>query len=163
MLITKASNRTQIKIIVNLAKTIWRETYVPIIGEAQVKYMLKTFQSEKSITEQLKEGLEYYLVSKASKNIGYFAISIQDNDLFLSKIYISTIEQGKGFGKNTLLFIEQIARQHNAQTISLSVNKNNIGAIKAYKKMGFINLGSVIQKIGNGFIMDDYKMIKKLY
>ena len=44
--------------------------------------------------------------------------------------------------------------------IWLTVNKYNTAAIKAYKKMGFINIAAITQDIGNGFIMDDYKMEK---
>ncbi len=44
----------------------------------------------------------------------------------------------------------------------LTVNKNNVRAINAYEKIGFKNLGSVIQEIGHGFVMDDYKMEKTI-
>lgn len=40
----------------------------------------------------------------------------------------------------------------------LTVNKNNVKAIRAYEKTGFKNIGSLVQDIGNGFVMDDYKM-----
>jgi ribosomal protein S18 acetylase RimI-like enzyme len=42
----------------------------------------------------------------------------------------------------------------------LTVNKNNVNAIKAYEKMGFRNVGSLVQDIGDGFVMDDYAMEK---
>jgi len=42
----------------------------------------------------------------------------------------------------------------------LSKNKNNISAVKVYEKMGFKNLGPVVQDIGNVFIMDDFRMEK---
>jgi RimJ/RimL family protein N-acetyltransferase len=46
--------------------------------------------------------------------------------------------------------------------IALTVNKNNVNSIKAYEKMGFKNVGSVVQDIGSGYVMDDYKMEKTL-
>jgi RimJ/RimL family protein N-acetyltransferase len=42
------------------------------------------------------------------------------------------------------------------------VNKNNVNSIKVYEKLGFKKTGPVIQDIGNGFVMDDYKMEKDI-
>jgi diamine N-acetyltransferase len=44
----------------------------------------------------------------------------------------------------------------------LTVNKNNTGAISVYEKIGFRNVGSLVQDIGSGFVMDDYAMEKTL-
>jgi len=44
---------------VNLAREIWTDHYVPIIGQAQVDYMLDTFQREEAIAAQLAGGYEY--------------------------------------------------------------------------------------------------------
>lgn len=35
-------------------------------------------------------------------------------------------------------------------------------AIRFYKKPGFITESCVVLDIGNGFVMDDYKMVKNL-
>jgi diamine N-acetyltransferase len=40
------------------------------------------------------------------------------------------------------------------------INENQIKTIKTYEKIGFKNLGPVVQDIGNGFVMDDFKMEK---
>ena len=37
---------------------------------------------------------------------------------------------------------------------------NNIGAISAYEKLGFRKVGSLVQDIGSGFVMDDFAMEK---
>ena len=66
----------------------------------------------------------------------------------------------KGFGKKAVQFVEALARRLNLKKISLTVNRNNISAVKAYEKMGFKNLGPVVQDIGNGFMMDDFRMEK---
>jgi len=71
-------------------------------------------------------------------------------------------ERGKGLGKKAIQFIERLAKEKGVRKIALTVNKNNRDAIKAYERLGFKNLGSLIQEIGNGFIMDDYKMEKTL-
>ena len=162
MLITKISNEKQLDIVVELAYTIWNEYFTPIIGQAQVDYMLDKFQSKKSIGQQLQNGFVYYLITNNSEPVGYTGIIIKEKELFLSKIYILSTERNKGIGKEAISFLEQFALEQGAQKITLTVNKDNLDTIEAYKKMGFVNLGSVVQDIGNNFVMDDYKMEKEL-
>ncbi len=162
MLITKVADEEQVEIVVELAHTIWHEYFTPIIGKAQVDYMLEKFQSKESIIQQIRSGVVYFLMIHNSESIGYAAIILKDREVFLSKFYIISAERNKGFGKQSMIFLEQLAMGQNAQKISLTVNKNNFNTIQAYQKMGFVNLGSIIQNIGKDFVMDDYKMEKRL-
>ena len=59
-------------------------------------------------------------------------------------------------------FIESKAKHYQLKTIRLTVNINNVNAIKAYEKLGFKNVGPLVTDIGNGFVMDDYQMEKAL-
>ena len=52
----------QIEILSKLACEIWNQHFVPIIGQAQVDYMLNKFLSPKALTEQIASGYEYFLV-----------------------------------------------------------------------------------------------------
>jgi len=157
---SEVSTENQIEIVEALAKEIWTEHYVPIIGEDQVKYMLENFQSKRTISEQIGAGFLYFLIKEEDQFIGYVAVLPKGNELLLSKIYIKSLRRGKGYGGKAILFIETIAKERGLKKIVLTVNKNNRAAIKAYEKFGFTNLGSIIQEIGGGFIMDDYKMEK---
>ena len=150
----------QIEIVGSLAEEIWTEHYVPIIGKEQVEYMLDKFQSVQSISDQIRSGSLYFLVKEDNQFIGYIGVQPKGDELFLSKIYIKSSERGKGLGKKAIHFIEKLAKGKGLRKIALTVNKNNRVAIKAYESLGFKNLGSVIQEIGSGFVMDDYKMEK---
>ena len=55
-------------------------------------------------------------------------------------------------------FILSRAKDLEAIAVTLTVNINNTNSIKAYEKMGFINIGPVVADIGAGFVMDDFKM-----
>ena len=162
MLIKKVSDEKQIELVAELAHTIWHEYFTPIIGKAQVAYMLEKFQSKKSITQQIQNGIIYFVMINNSQPIGYTGVSLKDRELFLSKLYIISAERNKGFGRQTMTFLEQLAHEQGTQKITLTVNKNNSDTIRAYQKMGFINTGPVIQDIGENFVMDDYKMEKPL-
>ncbi len=153
---------SQIVVVETLAKEIWTEHYTPIIGKDQVEYMLEKFQSREAIAEQIRSGYQYFIIREDDKSIGYLSIISRVNDLFLSKIYIKSIERGKGFARKAIQFVENLAKGKGLKKITLTVNKNNINSIKAYEKIGFKNLGSIVQDIGGGFIMDDYEMAKVL-
>lgn len=150
-----------VKIVEKLADDIWREHYTPIIGEDQVNYMLEKFQSFSAIETQIKEGAYYYLVYYMDSPVGYFSYYLQDNTLFLSKIYVDSKLRGTGLGRFSIDFIEQQAKERELDSITLTVNKNNSNTISAYKKMGFEIEEAIVMDIGNGFVMDDYKMIKR--
>lgn len=162
MTIQPVQNESEIEVVVNLANEIWNEHFTPIIGKAQVDYMLEKFQSRKAISEQIENGFLYYLVRINKNSIGYIGIYPKQDELFLSKIYIRSSKRGKGYGRKAIQFLEKLAQEKGLRKITLTVNKNNTDTIKAYEEFGFKNLGSVVQDIGNGFIMDDYGMEKTI-
>ena len=162
-IIETVSDENQIVIIENLAKEIWNEYFTAIIGKAQVDYMLEKFQSKKAITEQIENGFLYFLLKNNENPVGYIAVIAEDKQLFLSKLYITLAERSKGYGRKAIEFLEQLAIEKKLSKISLTVNRNNSATISCYKKLGFENRGNTVQDIGNGFVMDDYKMEKKLY
>lgn len=162
MLIEKVTDNNQIEIIEALANEIWNEHFTPIIGKAQVDYMLENFQSKKNISEQIHQGYLYFLFKINDGYIGYAGILTGQAQLFLSKLYFIASKRHKGYGRKALNFLEQLALQHGLNKITLTVNKNNTETIKAYEKLGFTNLGSTVQDIGNNFVMDDYKMEKSI-
>ncbi len=148
--------------IAALADLIWREHYTPIIGNAQVAYMLAHFQSREAVAEQVAEGVLYYLILKGDRPVGYLAIQKKDRELFLSKIYLLREYRGQGLGKAAMDFIVEKALELQCERIGLTVNKNNHHSIQAYSKMGFENRGALVTDIGGGFVMDDYRMVKLL-
>ena len=162
MFIEIVSAENQIAIIAGLAKNIWNEHFIPIIGKAQVDYMLDKFQSKKVIAEQIENGFLYYLIKHNNDYIGYIGVLAKQNQLFLSKLYITSAERGKGHGRKAVDFLEKLAIEKGLGKITLTVNKNNSATIKIYKKLGFENRGSIVQDIGKNFVMDDYIMEKSV-
>ncbi len=162
MLIEIVSGENQIETIEGLACKIWNEYFTSIIGKAQVDYMLEKFQSKKVITEQIENGFLYFIIKNNNEPIGYIGVLPKENQLFLSKIYITSAERGKGHGRKAIEFLVNLAIEEGLNKISLTVNRNNSATIKTYKKLGFEIRGSIVQDIGNNFVMDDYKMEKDI-
>jgi GNAT superfamily N-acetyltransferase len=160
MNIEEVSTETQIETVAQLAHEIWNQHFTPIIGKAQVDYMVEKFQSKRAISEQIASGYSYYLLRADGDYFGYTGICAKEDELFLSKLYLRASQRGKGHGRKVVEFLEDLARDKGLGKITLTVNKNNTDTIKAYEKFGFVNLGVLVQDIGNGFVMDDYKMEK---
>ncbi|MUP44685.1 GNAT family N-acetyltransferase [Gramella sp. BOM4] len=148
--------------VARLAREIWIEHYTAIIGKDQVDYMLGKFQSVPAITEQVSQAVHYYLLKLDGEPVGYLSYRIDDDHLFLSKIYVLKSQRGKGIGKEAMTFLKKQAIRADLQKIQLTVNKYNSKSIHAYEKMGFVNVDSIVQDIGNGFVMDDFVLEKTI-
>ena len=160
MTIIEASTENHMDIIESLAREIWTEHYIPLIGKQQVDYMLARYQSKQAIKEQIASGVLYFLIEEGPSFIGYIAVQPRGDELFLSKIYLRSSHRARGYGKQAVQYVETLARERGLRKIVLTVNKNNTVAIRAYQKIGFRNVGSLVQDIGSGFVMDDYAMEK---
>lgn len=160
--IKKVNTSHEIGIVSELAKTIWTQHFAPIIGDAQVDYMLKRFQSRESIRAQMLYGYEYYLVTQEDESIAYFGLvpNVEDNKMMISKIYAKLDARGKGHGKRILRFTEKRSLSMNIQTVWLTVNRYNKETIDWYLRRGFIVTNEIKIDIGGGFFMDDYIMEK---
>jgi ribosomal protein S18 acetylase RimI-like enzyme len=145
-------------VIEELAQTIWREHYAPIIGPDQVEYMLTKYQSVAVMQEQIDQGYSYYLLVYRGVPVGYLSLRLDAGAVFLSKIYVLKEFRGKGIARAAMNFVVSVAIRAGLGLIRLTVNKNNTGSILAYEKMGFQNMGSVVTEIGSGYVMDDFVM-----
>ncbi len=149
--------------IADMAKAIWTEHFTPIIGEAQVAYMLEKFQSKEAMRRQMtKEHYRYFRIESDGKAAGYTALvrPPEATDLLLSKFYIQKADRGKGVGKKAFAQIERIAKAEGLTAIRLTVNRNNQSSIDIYLKLGFVIEGETVFDIGGGFVMDDFLMRK---
>lgn len=161
----------RIATVAALAHEIWYEFYVPLIGRAQVDYMVARFQSAAAIQAQIDQGYEYFLVrrepasdpaSSSPADIGYCAIQEQpERALFLSKFYLQHAARGSGTGRQCMEFIEGLARRRGLSLLWLTVNKGN-PSVRAYERLGFRIAANLEMDIGGGFVMDDYRMEKAL-
>ncbi len=150
--------------VATLARAIWIQHYVPIIGRAQTDYMLDKFQSAPAIARQIADGYQYYVAWVDGVAAGYFAIvpNPEEHSALLSKIYVTKERRGTGLGKAIVAFVEARCVEMGLRELWLTVNRNNSDSIAFYTRVGFAVSGTVVQDIGSGFVMDDYRMTKAL-
>jgi GNAT superfamily N-acetyltransferase len=161
----------QVAAVAALAYEIWYEYYVPLIGRAQVDYMVARFQTAPAMQAQIDQGYEYFLVQRqleagsgrvAASDIGYCAVQEQPGRvMFLSKFYLHHAARGSGTGRRCMEFIQELARRRGLSLLWLTVNKGN-PAVQAYQRLGFRIAADLVTDIGGGFVMDDYRMEKAL-
>lgn len=91
----------QIEAVARLAYEIWNEHFPPIIGQAQVDYMVEKYQSATALVEQIDNGYQYYLIQNNSNLVGYVGVNPDKNtnQMQLSKFYIIKTMRGNGIGK----------------------------------------------------------------
>ncbi|MBF4515428.1 GNAT family N-acetyltransferase [Flavobacterium sp. ANB] len=154
-----------IKVIQEITNITWPITYGEILSQTQLEYMLGLFYSDEALRKQIenKEQL-FYLVSDSEATIGFIGIEHNyKNGLAtkIHKIYLLPETQGKGIGKIVFQEIEKLALENNSTALSLNVNRFN-NALRFYQKLGFEVTDEVNIDIGNGYLMEDYVMEKRL-
>ncbi len=152
-----AKTREDIQTIADLAYEIWNQHFVPIIGQAQVDYMLEKFQSVPALSAQIEnEGYEYFLIQAEGKNAGYTGVRQEEGALFLSKLYVHPDFRGRHLATQTLQFLADLCRERQLKKIWLTCNKYNADTLAIYDHLGFVRTGAQVTDIGEGFVMDDY-------
>ena len=144
-----------IRAMSQMATSIVREHFDPLIGKEQNDYMLAMFQTEVAIKKQLESGYRYFFIQENDRNIGFIAFYPKESVMYLSKFYLYKDERGKGYAHRMLDFVIDESLKIRKNAIELNVNKQN-SACLAYDRLGFKIIRSEKNDIGNGFFMDDY-------
>ena len=161
--ITEAT-KEDFETIRRIAHKAWPVAYGKILSKAQLDYMLEKMYSDAALLDNLNKGHHFMLAKENSVCLGFASIEhsyLNEKCTRLHKIYLLPETQGKGLGKMLLERIIALAKENQSDRISLNVNRFN-KAYAFYKKMGFEVVAEEDLAIGNGYLMEDYKMEKKI-
>ncbi|MBX9962250.1 MAG: GNAT family N-acetyltransferase [Burkholderiales bacterium] len=151
--------------VVTLARDTWHKHYPSIITVAQIEYMLAQRYGDDVIRGQLADPDVWWdklLLDGQLAAFAQYERSDPPGTLKVDKLYARHELRGRGLGSKLLRHIEHEARAMGCARLKLQVNKNNVSAIGTYRKNGFEVAESAVFDIGNGFVMDDYVMVKEL-
>ena len=149
--------------LAGLADRVWHEYFPCILSGEQIAYMVEQFQSLRAMSDQIeRQGYEYYFLRDGKETVGYMGIRPDGQKMFLSKLYLTGENRGKGYASRAFDFLERYSRNLGKNAIWLTVNKYNDHSIAVYRHRGFATVKSQVTDIGNGYVMDDYVMEKKL-
>ncbi|SHF41976.1 spermine/spermidine N-acetyltransferase [Seinonella peptonophila] len=122
-------------------------------------YLQKAFNLKQLEKELLNVSSTFFFIYVNEELAGYLKVNVDiaqteriENDaLEIERIYIRNKFQGQGLGKYLINRGIEIAKAQNKKLVWLGVWEKNEGAIKFYKKMGFVENGT------HSFYMGDEK------
>lgn len=151
--------------IQQIAHITWYPTFEKILSKEQIGYMLEMMYSEKSLEEQFEiKKHHFFLAKENNKALGFMSVELNYQNQSVAKIhkiYILPTIQGKGIGKILMKKAEELAQKNKQQSITLNVNRFN-KALNFYENLGYKNIKTEDIDIGNGYLMEDFVLEKKL-
>lgn len=111
--------------------------------------------------------LEMYIIEENNKIIGAFSICKYDypeynvidweykdkSHIYINRLAVSSSEQGKGYAKLGIKYIEKYAYENGFESIRITVNEKNNPAISLYENLGY-------KKVKKGvYILNDGKKL----
>jgi GNAT superfamily N-acetyltransferase len=156
---------SDIAAVIPLAQSIWRAHYTRIIGEAQVEYMLASRFTEASLRSYIGANSRWLDVLRVDGvPVGFLSYARTEavTELKLEQLYLTPALHGIGLGGRMLRHAEARARALGCAMIMLQVNKRNEKAITVYRRSGYTVREEAVFDIGQGYVMDDYLMEKRM-
>lgn len=165
MISIREATAADFPVIRQIAYNTWPETYGAILSKEQLDYMLGSFYSETTLLQNWREkGHRFLLLSEGETPLGFASYEhgyLGENITRLHKLYLLPASQGKGVGKMLIRAVEEKAKENHSDAVSLNVNRFN-KAKDFYLRNGYEIAGEEDIEIGHGYLMEDYKMLKKL-
>lgn len=162
----KVETAEDIEALCAVAEKVWHLTYDSLLPPGQVDYMVEKFQSPAAVRAQMAEDhYEYQMVlgdGELGGFVGYAPRYEDREEMFLSKVYLLPEFRGQGAVREAIALVVREAQRHGLPSIRLTVNKDNTHAYEVYCHYGFETVESVVTDIGQGYVMDDYIMVKKV-
>jgi ribosomal protein S18 acetylase RimI-like enzyme len=154
-----------IAVIQSLAHRIWHRHYPGIITHAQIEYMLARGYNDEALAQYLTErdaGLALALHDGVAVGfVGWYPLA-GARTMKLDKLYVLPEHHGAGIGRMLIDHVVAKAREADCTAVTLNVNRNNVDAVRAYERCGFAIRERGDFPIGNGFVMEDYVMVRDL-
>jgi GNAT superfamily N-acetyltransferase len=130
--------------------------------------MLAHYQGRDAIAGEMARGVRYFLIDcghdcgHEGRAVGYFAYALEEDRLFISKIYLKKEYRGLGLSSKVFRHLEDLGRDNQKKKLFLHVNRLNTLAVEVYLHRGFEIVKSVDEALGEKFFLNDYWMEKKL-
>ncbi|MDP1536157.1 MAG: GNAT family N-acetyltransferase [Burkholderiales bacterium] len=152
-----------VEAICALAREIWHAHYPGIISGAQIEYMLAQRYEPRVIRAELVQAdVWWYKLTLEQRIAAYAALQLEAGGVAMKidRLYVHPQRQRRGCGERLIAQASATALAQGCRELVLAVNRNNVSAIAAYRKYGFMVRDAVVKDIGSGFVMDDYIMVK---
>lgn len=146
-----------------IARRIWPVSYKNIISPEQIDFMLEKMYGVDSLKKQmLEQGCEFLLIKPNERSVGFASYGMNEAGIWrLHKLYVDVDQHGRGYGKQLLQEVCIRIAARGGYEVELNVNKYN-PANDFYRANGFTLRREEVLDIGNGFVMDDFVLVKPI-
>ncbi len=86
-----------------------------------------------------------WLLYDGSVLVGYiiltigFSFEFQGHDAFVDELYIVPTHRRRGYGREAMAFVEQMAREMGVNAVHLEVDHGNNPALELYRRAGYVD------------------------
>jgi GNAT superfamily N-acetyltransferase len=124
-----------------MAQTITREYFIPILGKENADFCADTYCTPTALAEEIANGNAAYFIVHHAARVGYVQYLLQEDCLFIDKLYLLPAYRHRGIGARVIRMIEEIATSSERPLLRLEANKRNTAAIAFYEHVGFAVAG----------------------
>jgi GNAT superfamily N-acetyltransferase len=151
--------------IQSVAHITWPETFKVILTSGQIEYMLNWMYSYDALSKTIDDpNQSFWLFVEDGRTFGFAGIEHHyqgRSATKLHKIYVLPDAQGKKVGQQLMERVKEEALKAGSEELLLNVNRYN-KATGFYERLGFRIVGEENIDIGNGYLMEDYRMAMDL-
>jgi GNAT superfamily N-acetyltransferase len=144
---------SEVDIIVDLARNIYKEYYLHLWHSGGAKWYMEdyAYSLEKIKLELMDSNNEYFIATENGSEQGYMKINLNEqlpgfetlNALEVERIYLYKKAAGKGLGKQFMQTAMNKARELKKDIIFLKAMDSSTDALEFYKKLGYEICGSL--------------------
>jgi len=149
-----------------IANVTWPNTFGTLMSRVQINYMLQIMYSESSLKAQMLASEHQFLgIEQEGLLIGFSSYGLNCENskaMMIHKFYLLPECQRKGVGTLFMEHLSKLAISAGCSELRLKVFYKNNKAIHFYTKVGFEKKGEIQTDIGNGFLILDDVMERKL-
>jgi diamine N-acetyltransferase len=150
--------------IQKIAFETWPSAYGDILEQSQIDYMLDLMYNKDILDQQMNESQTFLIIQDGDLDMAFVSFETDyegQAQTKIHKIYISPAAQGIGLGKILIEETESHALKKRNSKLLLNVNRQNKARF-FYEKLGFKIAYTEDIEIGNGYLMNDFVMIKEV-
>ncbi len=150
-------------LLTHISRSTFRDAFAHKNTPDDLHAYLTVAFSESKLREQLSnENSEFYFACLEDKVVGYIKINSglaqselkEELGMEIERIYVLQDFQGKGIGKELLLFAIDLGKARNKAYVWLGVWEKNTDAIRFYQRHGFVKFGAHSFMLGHDLQTD---------
>src|SRR5690554_1860222 len=160
----RIASKEELAVVQHIATVAYHHSYIPILGQGQVDFMLRKIYNLDALSEQMDQGHLFIIGVEDGEDIGFASYNRTETDgtvFKLQKLYLLPEKSGTGLGRFLVNEVISKARAAGAKSLQLNVNRFN-KARAFYEKLGFVIKEQVDIPIGERYYMNDFVMEKDL-